>query len=124
MALGRADLLHRPVAEGKVDLSRRPAGGFGGESRSGEEALRDAVVAGVFLEHREPSTGEPALSAEARDEVHLFERAEVRERRWRSHVESGGDLLEARAACPTLPDGDDPKGLDLSMRQSLERLHT
>jgi len=81
------------------------------------------MMTSVLFETGVSPVREAALTTEPGDQAKLFERSEVRERGRRSYPEPGGDVLEARALSVGLAGGDDPKGLDLSMRELLEGLH-
>jgi len=117
------DPFYRAMAQGKVDLSRGPAGRLGRKSGAREQALGDSVVALVLFEAVRPSARESALAAKARDQPELLERPEVGEGGRRTNVQCEGDLFEARPARFSLADRNDAERLDLSMRELLQGLH-
>lgn len=123
MASGLADLLDRAVAQREVDLERGLMGRLGGEPRTGEEALRHAVVAEVLVEAELTPPGDEALPSEARDKAELLERTEMRERGGRLHAQASCDRVERDPARVGRAGRDQAKRLELPARQTLKRFH-
>jgi len=121
--LGPADLVHRPVGDREVDFVRRRARLLRSEAEAPEQGLGYSVVPLILLQGAVSLVCEPALSAESHDQAELLERSEVGEGGRRAHVESRGDVLEARTPPRGLSDRDDPQGRDLAMGELLEGLH-
>jgi len=111
------------MAQCEVDLEGGRVRGVGRKTGPRKEALRHTVVAKVLLEARLAPPSDLALATEPTDQAELLERPEMGESGGCSDPETLGDGVQRDAATLASVGGDEAKGLELSPRQALERLH-
>ena len=123
MSFGRAEPLHGPMAERKVDLFRGAAGIFRRQVQLRKQTLRDTVVSPVLFKADDAGVRETGLAGRAVDESEEFESPNVGERGGRADSQSARHGVERDSAGSARQLANGLKNPQPSSRESLKVLH-